>query len=307
VGIVTEAGDGPVGLILAELPWRPPLRSSPVSADGWEWDETLYAGSAAFYVRGRMPYPTETAVVLRDELGLHGAGRLLDVGCGPGSVTLVLADLFGEVVGVDADAEMLVEAGCQAQRRGCENATWVHLRAEELPAGLGTFRVVVFAQSFHWMDRARVAATVHAMLEPGGSLVHVGATTHEGVAGSDALPAPRPPRDEITDLVRRFLGPVPRAGRGRRVSATPSDEDEILAAAGFGGPRRLDVGGGRVVERSEDDIVASVHSLSSAAPHLFGSRLEAFDAELRQLLRRTAPAGRFCERTREITLAIWDR
>jgi hypothetical protein len=202
---------------------------------------------------------------------------------------------------------MLVEAEREAQARACENATWVHLRAEALPAGLGTFRAVVFAQSFHWMDRARVASIVHAMLEPGGVLVHVGATTHQGVAGRDPLPAPRPPRDQIADLVGRFLGPVRRAGTGWLVSGTPAGEDEILVAAGFQGPRRLEVGGGRIVERTEDDIVASVHSLSSAAPHLFGDRLDDFDSELRQLLRRASPAGRFSEQTREIGLAIWDR
>jgi len=27
----------------------------------WEWDETLYAGSAAFYVAGRRPYPAVMA------------------------------------------------------------------------------------------------------------------------------------------------------------------------------------------------------------------------------------------------------
>ena len=48
--------------------------------DGWEWDETLYAGSAAYYSRGRLPYPAELAAVLREELGLDGTGRLLDVG-----------------------------------------------------------------------------------------------------------------------------------------------------------------------------------------------------------------------------------
>jgi len=57
----------------------------------WEWDETLYAGSAPHYVTGRMPYPPSLADAIRDELGLDGTGRLLDVGCGPGSLTLLLA------------------------------------------------------------------------------------------------------------------------------------------------------------------------------------------------------------------------
>ena len=276
-------------------------------ASGWEWDESLYAGSAAYYARGRMAYPPQLRDALRDALGLDGTGRLLDVGCGPGSLTLVLADQFGEVIGVDPDADMLAEAHRRAREQGCTNVRWVRRRAEDLPAGLGTVRVVAFAQSFHWMDRARVASIVRAMLGPTGALVHVGATTHQGVEGPGPLPAPRPPRDEITDLVRSFLGPVRRAGRGCLPSGTSSGEDEILSGAGFRGPRRIDVGGGEIVERSEDDIVASVFSLSSAAPHLFGARLPSFEAELRAVLRRASPDGRFCEQRRAITLSIWDR
>ena len=267
----------------------------------WEWDETLYAGSAPYYARGRLPYPPELADALRSELGLDGTGRLLDVGCGPGSLALVLAPLFGEVVGIDADAAMVAEA----DRLGISNARFIRLRAEELPASLGTFRVATFAQSFHWMDRPRVAAAVRDLLEPGGALVHVAATTHRGVGGDEGLPAPQPPREAIDALVRSYLGPVRRAGRAALPDGTASGEDEILAAAGFSGPRRLEVGGGRVFERSEDDVVASVFSLSSAAPHLFGERLDEFEAELRALLRRASPDGRFAERARDVGVAIW--
>ncbi len=75
--------------------------------EGWEWDPSLYAGSARYYSRGRLPYPPVVGAALRSELALDGTGRLLDVGCRPGSLTLVLAELFDEVVGVDADAGMM--------------------------------------------------------------------------------------------------------------------------------------------------------------------------------------------------------
>lgn len=55
------------------------------------WDETLYSDSAAYYPHGRMAYPPELPSALREELSLDGRGRLLDVGCGPGSLTLLLA------------------------------------------------------------------------------------------------------------------------------------------------------------------------------------------------------------------------
>ena len=64
----------------------------------WTWDETLYAGSAEYYARGRFAYPQELADAVRDGLSLDGTGRLLDVGCGPGKLTLLLAPLFERAV-----------------------------------------------------------------------------------------------------------------------------------------------------------------------------------------------------------------
>jgi hypothetical protein len=117
---------------------------------------------------------------------------------------------------------------------------------------------------------------------------------------------PAPPREEIGALVREYLGPGRRAGS--RVlpegAPTPSGEEEVMLAAGYSGPRRIEVAG-HVHERSEDDVVASVFSLSWAAPHLFGDQLDRFERELRQLLRTASPTGRFAERAREIELAIW--
>ena len=266
------------------------------------WDETLYAGSAAYYARGRFPYPQELADALRDALGLDGSGRLLDVGCGPGQLTLLLAPLFERAVGVDADADMVAEARRRAAELDVGNAEFAHLRAEELPAGLGAFRVVTFAQSFHWMDRPRVAAAVGRMLEPGGAWVHVHATTTHGVRAGDAGPAP--PHEEIEQLVQAYLGPVRRAGAGTLPEGTPSHEEVILGASGLRGPERLEVPG-RMLVRTEDEIVASVFSRSSSAPHLFGERVAEFEAELRALLRRRSPDGSFSERTREIALDLW--
>src|SRR6476620_7123880 len=59
-----------------------------------------------------------------------------------------------------------------------------------------------------------------------------------------------------------------RARRSTRARER-DDEDAIYGAAGFGGPQRLEVPGW-AVQRSRDDVVAAVHSLSWAAPHLFG-------------------------------------
>jgi SAM-dependent methyltransferase len=274
-----------------------------VGRDSWEWDETLYEGSAPYYAVGRFPYPPGLASALRGELGLDGTGRLIDVGCGPGSLSLLLAPLFAEVVGVDADPGMLAAARSRAADQGVANVDWVLLRAEQLPHGLGSFDVATFAQSFHWMDQPTVARTVRGMLRAGGAWVHVHATTHRGVGGHTG-PFPEPPHDRIEALVAEYLGQTRRAGRGTLPHGTATGEEDVMVAAGFAGPSRVDVPG-RMLERTADEVVASVFSRSSSAPHLFGERLAEFERELRRMLHAASPLGRFSELSREIELVIW--
>jgi trans-aconitate methyltransferase len=94
--------------------------------DAWEWDPSLYSGSARYYARGRVAYPPGLAAAFAAELALDGSGRLLDVGCGPGSLTLPLAGSFEEAVGLDADGDMVAEAGRLAEDAGIRNCRWVH-------------------------------------------------------------------------------------------------------------------------------------------------------------------------------------
>ena len=284
--------------MLAEQP------DTPAHDGGWSWDPSLYSGSAAFYVTGRVAYPPEVAAALVRELGLNGSGTLLDVGCGPGSLTLLIAPYFAEAIGIDADQQMLEAAAVQANARSLGNVSWRHMRAEDLPADLAPVNLITFAQSFHWMDRPRVAAAARILLAPDGALVHVHATTHQGVESNDPLPYPQPPRQAINKLVEKYLGPVRRAGQGILPAGTPGNEDDIYRAAGFDGPHSIELAGW-VMNRSLDEIAASVYSLSNSAPHLFGNHLRQFDEDLRALLHRSNSSGHFSEQMRPVALHIW--
>lgn len=81
-------------------------------------------------------------------------------------------------------------------------------------------------------------------------------------------------------------------------------EASVFGAAGFSGPMRREVPG-RVVTRTTDQVIASVFSLSYAAPHLFGDRLPEFERQLRHLLSEASSHGDFSEQMREIALDIW--
>ena len=119
------------------------------------------------------------------------------------------------------------------------------------------------------------------------------------------MPHPRPPWDAIEALVIDYLGTLLRAGQGTLPDGNRPGEEDVMRAAGYAGPTRIEVDHGRVLDRSADEIVASVFSLSRSAPHLFGDRLPAFEADLRALLAAASPGGRFSEVRREMALVIW--
>ena len=265
----------------------------PYRWEDWTWDETVFEGTAAYYRQGRKPYAPALAEALAAHLSLDGQGRLLDVGCGPGSVALLFAHLFDRVVGLDPDPGMVAEATRAAAEQGVDNTTWVQMRAEELPASLGTFRVISFGQSFHWMDRPRVATAVRDMLDPNGAVVQVD-LWHTSPPDEQPRNGPHPavPEAAIDELRRRWLGPHRRAGQGFR-DTSPSGEDEVFQSAGFAPERIVLVPDDRLMTRSADDVVAWVLSTSSTAPHLFGERLEDFVQDLRSLLLETSPDGLF--------------
>jgi len=268
----------------------------------WTWDPTLFAGSAAFYDRGRLPYSDELVSMLVSRLDLDGTGRLVDLGCGPGTVVLPLAPHYAEVTGLDPDPDMIEHAKAWAEQLRVSHASWIVAKAEQFEAAPESCRTIIVAQSFHWMDQVAVANNIMKVLAPGCSLVHITDDKSEG----DPPPG-QPPFDKVRELVTNYLGPERRAGQGVMPNGTPDGEDKILTAAGFLGPDKIIVPGGKKLDRSVDDVVAWVYSRSGSAPHLFGDRLDAFEADLRSMLEDSMPGGAFTEVALDTVVHIWTK
>ena len=256
------------------------------------YDPTIYLGAAAHYRYGRPAYSPELEALLAREAALDGTGRLLDAGCGPGVLTIRLAHLFAQAVGLDPDAGMLAEGRHAAGEKGAGNIRWVQGLAEDLPAvAPGPYRLVTFGQSFHWTDEQRVAETVYDLLEPGGALALIVHT----VTGRPRPPdpgVPAIPHDEIKALVEKYLGSTRRAGQGTAPPRTHRFED-VLARTRFGVPRQFFAPGTPRLLRDSESVLSGYFSLSSAAPHLFGDRLDDFAREVRALLAKRSAEGIF--------------
>jgi SAM-dependent methyltransferase len=256
------------------------------------YDPTIYRGAAAHYRYGRPPYSPQLEPLLAKEARLDGRGRLLDAGCGPGILTIRLAPLVGEVVGLDPDPDMLAEGSRAAEGKGLRNIRWVQALAEDLPAAApGPYRLVTFGQSFHWTNEERVAEAIYDMLEPGGSLALIVHT----VTGRPRPPSPGPPpipHEEIRMLVARHLGSTRRAGQGFTEPRAHRFQD-VLVRTRFGEPRVLFLPGVPDLVRDSESVLSGYFSLASSAPHLFPDVGKAFAQDVRALLTDRSPEGLF--------------
>jgi len=256
----------------------------PPSAD----DPAAFEGAAPYYTMGRPPYSAHLRDTLVRTFDLDGRGRLLDVGCGPGTLALELAPLFADVVGLDPEPGMLEEARQASRARGLGQIRWMRGVAEDIGGlGVAPCRLVTFGQSFHRTQRERVADLVYDVLEPGGSIVLV-CHTVEGRGRPAGTGHPEIPHDEITALVEHYLGPGPKP------EGSESERWEVtLRRSPFGGATVVFAPGLPDLVRDVDSVVAGSFSMSWSAPRHFGDRRGRFEDDLRALLLAHSPDGLF--------------
>ena len=114
---------------------------------------------AELYDRHRPRYPRPLIAGLVTRRGM----RALDVGAGTGIAAMQLADAGADVLAVEPDQRMARVAAAKGIR--VEQGIFEDWQ----PAGR-QFDLVVFAQSFHWVDPEPSLRKVAAILRPGGRL-----------------------------------------------------------------------------------------------------------------------------------------
>ena len=141
------------------------------------------------------------------ELSLDGTGQLLDVGCGPGVLELLLARLFDQVTALDPEPGMLQAGRQRCQRAGVANVHWVQGVAEDIAAlNLGPQRAVTFGQAFHRVRQLEAAETVYDLLMPGGTLILISHNADDGRPRPAGPGHPEVPRAAVRELILDYLG-----------------------------------------------------------------------------------------------------
>ncbi len=246
-------------------------------------DPDIYKGTAWYYSRFRPRYPETLVTLLRDTFGLDGRGRLLDLGCGPGTVPLRIAHLFEHVLAMDPEPDMLAEGRAQAERAGISNIEWRRGSSEDLSPALGRFRLVTMGNSFHWMDRARTLDALYDLVTEGGGIAVVGEGT------PIPAPPPTPWRVAINNVVRKYVG------NRRDLPWDPvNHQPEDLHQTYINRSRFTDLTSYSEsfdVTWTIESMIGNLYSMSFCSRRLLGDRVEAFERDLRAAILAVEPSG----------------
>jgi ubiquinone/menaquinone biosynthesis C-methylase UbiE len=116
-------------------------------------------------------------------IGARPDDELLDIACGPGSLTLALAPHVARATGFDITPAMLDEARAAQARSGVQNVEWIQGDAANLPFADGTFTLVTCSAAFHHFENpARIFGEMARVCRPGGRVVVSDVTPDAGKA-----------------------------------------------------------------------------------------------------------------------------
>ena len=139
-------------------------------------DVNPFVGEGGAYDSVRPAYPDEAVAALIDAAqrarrenmpGRGGPLRAADIGAGTGKMSELLARGGLLVDAVEPSKAM------RAQASSIEGVTWHDGVAEDIGLPNGVYDIVVFAQSWHWMEPERAGLEAARILAPGGALAIV--------------------------------------------------------------------------------------------------------------------------------------
>jgi SAM-dependent methyltransferase len=165
------------------------------------WNHELWVGE--WPKRERLTEALTPHVLAAADPGAHSGGRVCDIGCGGGALTVALAGALGstgQVVGIDFSQPLVELARERASQAGVANASFVVSDVQTGGLGAEPFDLAVSQLGVMFFDEPLAAfGAIRAGLRPGGRFVFAcwqGVEQnpwHTGTALRSFVPPPRLP------------------------------------------------------------------------------------------------------------------
>lgn len=133
---------------------------------------SIEAGRGAFgadpeaYERARPAYPEAIFDILKDRCGLRAGIDVFEVGPGPGTVSVRLAEVgIKSLTAIEPDARLA--AHLAARLAGKTELSVLNTIFEDAALAESAFDLGIAATSFHWVDQRKGIAKVARALKPG--------------------------------------------------------------------------------------------------------------------------------------------
>jgi ubiquinone/menaquinone biosynthesis C-methylase UbiE len=245
----------------------------------------LYQGTAAFYDRYRVPYPTALLDDLVSRTGLSGTGRLIDLACGPGVVTLALCPYVAEAWGIDQEPDMVAFARAKARETGAGNTRWSVGRAEDVEVD-GSVDLVTVGTAFHRLDRRRVARLMASWLRPGGHVALLWSGT--------PWPGERDWQQALGAVTDHWMAKVgERIPPALEAELAAASSEAILNEAGLEWAGRFEFSTPH--EWTVETLVGWMYSTSVFSRQALGAMAGEFERDVRRCLLDVSPSGSYEE------------
>lgn len=258
--------------------------------------KTLFKNTSSYYSKYRLGYPQEFFDYVYNYFNLNENGRLLDLGCGTGQISIPFSTRLKEVIAIDPEEEMLIEAEEASTKLKIKNIKFIKEKAEDITNKLGVFNLTTIGAAFHWMNQVEVLQLIYNLTQQGGGIA---------IVNDSSSPWRDKPEEWNTirkEIIQKYLGKKRRAGNSFFTNKSNKTFKELLIDSPFNECEEWIHE--YTYEWTNESIINILYSTSFASKDLLGDKVQKFENELKTKLLEIEPSGVYKEKIQvEVLLA----